>query len=164
MRALALALGLLWCTLAQALSGEVVRVSDGDTIWVRPAAGGKPVKVRVQGIDAPERCQPWGAEAREALARRVLNRQVQVRTRAYDDYRRALGDVMLDGADVGRWMVREGHAWSYRYRRSPGPYPAEEAEARAAGRGLFADRAAIEPRHFRKAHGPCPDPSTKETP
>lgn len=144
----------LACASAHALSGVVTHVTDGDTLWVRPE-GGAPVKVRVQGIDAPERCQAWGLQSREALAARVLHRHVQVRTRARDAYHRTIGSVALDGHDVAAWMVREGHAWSQRWRRSPGPYAAEEAEARRFQRGLFAAPAVVEPRQFRKAHGPC---------
>ncbi len=145
---------LLCCSGAHALSGVVTRVADGDTLWVRPA-GGKPVKVRLQGIDAPEHCQHWGEQARAALASRVLHRQVAVHTRAHDDYQRAIARVELNGEDVAAWMVREGHAWSYRYRRSPGPYAGQERRARAARRGLFGQPAAVEPRVFRKTHGPC---------
>jgi micrococcal nuclease len=154
-RALALLLWLALCGSAQALSGVVTRVSDGDTLWVRPDDGSRPVKLRMQGIDAPERCQPWGPQATAALSGRVLNQRVQVRTRAYDDYQRAIGSLLFNGEDIAAWMVREGHAWSYRYRRSPGPYAAQEQEARAAKRGLFAESTAIEPRVFRKQHGPC---------
>ncbi|MDP3310892.1 MAG: thermonuclease family protein, partial [Polaromonas sp.] len=53
---------------AQPWQGTVTRVSDGDTLWVRPAAGGKPLKVRIDGIDAPEICQAGGRAARKALA------------------------------------------------------------------------------------------------
>ncbi|MCR5883463.1 thermonuclease family protein [Rhizobacter sp. J219] len=154
MRRLAVVLALLACASAHALSGVVTHVTDGDTLWVRPEAGA-PVKVRMQGIDAPERCQAWGAQSREALAARVLHRRVDVRTRAKDDYQRTIGTVTLDGHDVAAWMVREGHAWSQRYRKSLGPYAAEEAQARQGRRGLFAVPA-TEPREFRKAHGPCP--------
>lgn len=156
MRALVLWLLLALCGPAWALSGVVTRVSDGDTLWVRPDDGGRPLKLRLQGIDAPERCQAWGPQARDALAARVLNRPVQVHTRAYDDYQRLIGTLQIDGEDVAAWMVREGHAWSYRYRRSLGPYAEQEAQARAARRGLFAADAPVLPRDFRKAHGPCP--------
>jgi micrococcal nuclease len=135
------------------LKGVVTHVTDGDTLWVRPE-GAAPVKVRLQGIDAPERCQPWGVQSREALRARVLHRPVTVRTRARDDYQRTIGVVELDGHDVAAQLVRDGHAWSQRYRRSLGPYAAQEAEARSARRGLFA-APAVEPRQFRKAHGPC---------
>ncbi|HET7792107.1 MAG TPA: thermonuclease family protein [Rhizobacter sp.] len=148
---------LLWlalCAGAQAFSGVVVRVTDGDTLWLRPDDGGRAVKVRMEGIDAPERCQPWGPQAKAALASRVLNQHVQVKQRAYDDYQRVIGGLWMNGEDIAAWMVREGHAWSYRYRRSLGPYAAEEQQARAARRGLFA-APAMEPREFRKSHGPC---------
>ena len=123
MRALAVLFALLACAPAHALSGVVTHVTDGDTLWVRPEAG-RPVKVRLQGIDAPERCQARGAQSREALAGRVLHRQVDVRTRAKDDYRRTIGTVTLDGHDVAAWMVREGHALI-------GTTPTPEAFARA---------------------------------
>ncbi len=143
--------------------GVVTRVSDGDTLWIRPDAppGGrqaKPFKLRLQGIDAPERCQAWGPQAQAALAARVLHRRVELQSRgASDDYGRALGNVLLAGEDVSGWMVSQGHAWSYRHRRSPGPYAAQEQAARQSGKGLFADPRAVEPREFRKAHGPCTD-------
>ncbi|MBL0730378.1 thermonuclease family protein [Piscinibacter sp. HJYY11] len=154
MRRLLVGLALAACASAHALSGVVTHVTDGDTLWVRPD-GGAPVKVRMQGIDAPERCQAWGAQAREALAARVLHRQVQVRTRARDDYQRTIGVVEVDGRDVAAWLVREGHAWSQRYRRSLGPYAVEEEAARSARRGIFSLDDPVEPRAFRKAHGPC---------
>ena len=58
--------------------GVVTRVSDGDTLWVRPVNGGKPRKLRIDGIDAPEICQTWGVKSREALSSRVLNQTVLV--------------------------------------------------------------------------------------
>jgi micrococcal nuclease len=159
-RRLSLLLLLALCGSAHALSGVVTRVTDGDTLWVQPAEGGRPVKVRLQGIDAPERCQPWGPQAQAALASRVLRQRVQIRTRAYDDYQRAIGHLELHGEDIAAWMVREGHAWSARFHKSPGPYAAQERQARAAGRGLFASPA-VEPRVFRKTHGSCSAPLTR---
>jgi len=140
--------------------GVVTRVSDGDTVWVRldPAPGAPRrarVKVRLVGLDAPERCQAHGDAAQAALAARVLHRHVSVRRRATDDYGRALGTLWLDGADVGAALVAEGHAWSAAYRGNPGPYAEEERRARAAGRGLFAAAAPLPPREFRRLHGPC---------
>ena len=145
-----------------AQTGTVTRVTDGDTLWVRldgsggaPVALRRPIKVRLQGIDAPERCQAWGPEAKAALESRVLHRQVRLHVRAADTYHRSIAIVELDGDDVGAWMVGRGHAWSARFRRSPGAYAAQERAAREARRGLFRDSAAIEPREFRKSHGSC---------
>jgi micrococcal nuclease len=140
---------------AQPWHGTVTRVSDGDTLWVRPAAGGKPVKVRINGIDAPEICQAGGRAARKALAARVLGRRLGVFARGQDDYGRTIASLELEGEDVGGWMVSQGQAWSYGFGRDGGPYAAQQARAQAASRGLFADRAALAPRLFRKRHGPC---------
>jgi len=151
-----LSLGLaLSCTTAAAWVGTVTHVTDGDTVWVRPDAGGRPVKLRLDGIDAPERCQAWGLQASAALAARALRQRVEVDGWAVDDHGRLLGRLVLGGEDLGAWMVRQGHAWSYRYRRSPGPYAEQEGQARAGGLGLHADPAAEEPRWFRRDHGPC---------
>ncbi len=135
---------------ARLYTGVVTRVTDGDTFWVRTSAHGEPRKVRLQGIDAPESCQAWGKQATAALTQRVKFKTVQLDTRASDDYGRMLATVTLDGGDVGRWMVVNGHAWSYL-----GPYATEETQARASGRGLWS-RAAMEPRQFRKRYGACP--------
>ncbi len=141
------------------LTGIVTRVSDGDTLWVRSDSDGqprKPVKVRLLGIDAPERCQAGGAESTAALTSRVLRREVAVRVVGRDGYGRLLGEVRLDGQDLGAWMVREGHAWSHRRFGVADVYASEEAQARSAQRGLFGDPAAIEPRSFRRSRGNCP--------
>ena len=142
-------------------SGVVTRVIDGDTLWVRDStavSGGETLKVRIVGIDAPEVCQAGGPEAREALRRHVLGQPVTLTSpssRSHDDYGRLLARVDKRGEDVGRWMVRRGQAWSYSYRRNSGPYATEQAQAQAAGVGLFAHAAAENPRNFRQRHGSC---------
>jgi micrococcal nuclease len=141
------------------LSGTVTRVSDGDTLWVRPdgvpRAHAKPRAVRLRGIDAPEKCQAWGPQAKAALESRVLHRRVHLRSHASDDYRRSVVTLDVMGEDIGAWMVAQGHAWNTRFRHGVGVYAAQEQAARRAGRGLFADARAVEPRQFRKLHGRC---------
>lgn len=141
---------------ARMFQGVVTHVTDGDSIWVRAAGGGAPVEVRLQGIDAPEICQAFGPEARDALAGRALRRQVAVNSRAHDKYQRVLGQVSVGGQDLGLWLVSRGYAWSYRYRRDTGPYAAAEAKARQERLGLWSLGAKpVEPRAFRKRHGSC---------
>lgn len=142
---------------AQAVPAQVIRVSDGDTVWVREA-GRRPFRLRLDGLDAPERCQPGGETARAALAARVLHRQVELTTRARDMHGRAIGRLHAEGRDVGAWLVERGLAWDHRYRGRPGPYAVQERAARAAGRGVFADPRPEPPRDFRRRHGPCPAP------
>lgn len=140
---------------AAVFHGKVTHVTDGDTLWVRPAAGGAPVEIRLLDLDAPEGCQRFGPESKQALARRVLNETVRVRTRGIDDYDRALARVELRRQDVGGWMVRHGHAWSMTFRAKPGPYARLEQQARAERAGLWSTPGALEPRSFRKRFGRC---------
>ena len=140
----------------QEITGMVSRVVDGDTLWIKPGADDAPVVVRIEGIDAPESCQAGGKEATAALAELALNRAVTVRPVAIDDYGRKVGKVFDGERDIGDRMVRDGHAWSTRYKYDRGPYVAEERMAKALKRGLHAEGGAIQPREFRQRNGPCP--------
>jgi endonuclease YncB( thermonuclease family) len=137
------------------MTAQVTYITDGDTLWVRPLAGGAPFKVRLEGLDAPEICQTWGPQSRVALQERLIRQSVVVVIHRYDDYGRAVAKIEFGGEDVAAWMVRQGHAWSYRYRRSRGPFAVQEAQARRARRGLFAEAAPQYPRDFRRRHGSC---------
>lgn len=130
-------------------------ISDGDTLWVEPDDGGAPRKLRLQGVDAPEICQSGGLAAREALRALVMQRSLQVQVKYVDDYGRGLAHIEVDGQDVAAALVRQGHAWSYRWRRSLGPYVQQEAQAHQARIGLFAQPAPELPRDFRRRHGSC---------
>jgi micrococcal nuclease len=140
---------------ASAWLAQVTHVTDGDTVWVRPERGGKPVKLRISAMDAPEICQAGGVAAQAALARRLAGRQLAVTSLGRDDYGRTVTVIRLQGEDIGAWMVSQGHAWSSRYGREGGPYFSLQQQAQAAGRGLFEDRSSIRPVVFRKRHGPC---------
>jgi endonuclease YncB( thermonuclease family) len=137
------------------LTGQVSRIVDGDTLWVKTAADAEPAVVRIEGIDAPESCQPGGSEATQALTKLALNRSVTVKIAARDEYGRTVGKVYDGTLDVGDRMVRDGHAWSMRYKYDRGPYVAEERMAIALKRGLHAEGGAIMPREFRQRHGAC---------
>ncbi|AOW15385.1 hypothetical protein LPB072_05200 [Hydrogenophaga crassostreae] len=139
-------------------SASVVRVVDGDTIWVRPDGGGRSKKLRIDGIDSPEICQTGGAAARDALRQRLQNQTLWVNERARDTYGRPLVRLTFKGEDMAAWMVSQGWAWSYRWRGDPGPFVSEEAFARRKKKGIFSEgmlEAAEEPRLFRRRHGPC---------
>ena len=142
---------------APAWRGRVTHVSDGDSLWVRPEGGdAKPVEIRLADIDAPEICQPWGPEARDALRERVNGQVVSVHPVGRDGFGRLLARVQVAGQDLGRQLVVDGHAWSQRTRWDRGPLVKEESVARALNRGLFATPRAQMPRDFRKTQGPCP--------
>ena len=138
------------------LNGTVSRVVDGDTLWLKTeAADADTVVVRLAGIDAPERCQVGGADATAALNALALGRSVTVRVAAKDEYGRTIGKVFDGEKDLGDRMVRDGQAWSSRVRYDRGPYVAAERMALALKRGLHAAGGAMQPREFRRLHGPC---------
>jgi len=128
---------------------RVVGVSDGDTVTCL-TADKKQVKVRLHGIDAPERGQPYGGRSRQALSDLVFGKDVMVEDRGTDQYKRTLGRVTVDAVDVNREMVATGMAWHYtRYDQSRKLRVAEEA-ARDAKAGLWADPHACPPWEWRR--------------
>jgi endonuclease YncB( thermonuclease family) len=144
-----------WAAQAAGFEGTVTHVTDGDSLWVKPLAGGPARELRLQGIDAPEICQAWGAQSRDALAALVLHRRVHVAEKGRDNYQRTLARIRLGGQDVGAWMVGRGHAWSYHFHRDAGPYARQESQARAGKLGLWRSQAPLAPRDFRKRQGSC---------
>ena len=140
---------------ARSWSGLVTHVTDGDTLWVLQGGRSEAVKIRLDGIDAPEICQDWGEASRQLLLRRLLHRMVTVHPRRHDSFGRLLARIAHGEQDVGAWMVSQGAAWSYQFRRKSGPYALIEQRSRQAGTGLFADPHAERPRLFRLRHGSC---------
>ncbi|MGC4029570.1 MAG: thermonuclease family protein [Steroidobacteraceae bacterium] len=140
------------------LRGRVLRVVDGDTLDVRLASGR--VRVRLQGIDAPERDQPGGLAATRFLASQLQDRDVWLEPVSQDQYDRLLAVVHYQGVDLNRELVREGHAWAYRryMRRAEQELCRLEEEARRSGRGLWQPRSAPAraPWEYRATHGRGP--------
>ena len=120
---------------AETLTGKVVSVADGDTITI--LVDSERVKVRLAEIDTPERGQPWGKRAKQALTEKVAGHVVQVETKFNDRYGRRVGHVVYSGRDINREMVREGHAWVYRQWMRDETLIGDEAHARAARAGLW---------------------------
>lgn len=132
------------------LVGRVVKVSDGDTITVLDSSKTQH-KIRLQGIDAPEKKQAFGNASRKFLAGLVANREVRVAWSKRDRYQRILGTVFVDGKDANLEMLKAGMAWHYKKYDSTPAYAQAESEARAAKRGLWQDKNPTEPEQFRKA-------------
>ena len=146
--------------------GKVVSVTDGDTINLLDAANNE-IKVRLSGVDAPERGQPYANVSREHLARMVAGKEVRVETTKTYPYGRTVGKVWLQPSDCptcGKTLdaslaqITAGMAWWYRYyaeEQSPedrGRYESAEDEARTRKWGLWADPDPINPYEWRKAH------------
>lgn len=117
-------------------------MSDGDTLTVVDTAGRR-VKVRLAGIDAPEKRQAFGQQSKQALADRVFGRQVVVDVGKTDRYGRTIGKVWVDGTDANLAQIRDGLAWHYKkYEREQTMtdrfrYAHAESEARQHRRGIW---------------------------
>lgn len=129
---------------------RVVRVLDGDTIEVLKE--GRAARVRLYGIDAPERGQDFGAAARRFTGDLCFGQNVLLREYGTDRYGRILADVILpDGRVLNRELVRAGLAWWYReYAPEARELEVLEREAQTARRGLWADPHATPPWEFRR--------------
>jgi micrococcal nuclease len=155
---LALSLVLLLAPAARAADcrGPVLEVADGDTLVV--SCEGRPLRVRLDQIDAPEYRQPYGRRARKELAALVGGREVRLQQHGLDYYDRVLATVWLEELDVNRELLRRGYAWAYRrYLRDPALLE-DEAGARAGRLGLWQDPAPQAPWDFR------PPPRTRSAP
>jgi len=137
------------------LEGRIIAVSDGDTVTILSAAKVQ-TKVRLVGIDAPERKQAFGTRSKEALAALVFNRHVTIKYKKKDRYGRVLGKILVSGVDANLEQVRAGMAWHYKqYQRDQEApdrllYAQAEREARLAKRGLWSDQHAVAPWDFRR--------------
>ena len=135
----------LACTAhAETITGRVVGVADGDTITVLD--GGKVQhKIRLSGIDAPEKKQAFGNRSKESLSDLAFDKMVDVETSKRDRYGRQIGKVLVNGRDANMVQLERGMAWFYRkYQGEQSPndrrlYEAAEDAAKAGKRGLWRD-------------------------
>lgn len=125
-----------------ALSGKVINTTDGDTVKILTPTN-EQVKIRLYGIDAPEKKQPFGKKSKDFLAGLIAGKLVQVQEYGKDRYKRTLGVIYYGGEDINAKMVSSGYAWAYvRYSRR---YEAQEAMARNKKLGLWQDKKQVSP-------------------
>lgn len=125
---------------------KVVGISDGDTLTCLFER--KPLKVRLQYIDAPENHQPFGNRAKQALAALVFKQPVTLKISGYDKYQRLLAEVYLQDKNVNLTLVEQGMAWAYR--QSLPMYEQAQQQAQKKKIGLWRDPNPINPADWRK--------------
>jgi len=136
---------------AHAWVAKVVSVTDGDTIKVFTADQGQ-VKIRLYGIDTPEKGQPYGKAAGKYLASLISGAMVEVETVTTDRYGRTVGIVWDNEANINQEMVRAGYAWVYqRYCNKPfcEYWLALENEAKTDNIGLWQEPEPVPPWEWR---------------
>jgi len=130
---------------------QVERVHDGDTLTCLDEAG-RPWKIRLLGIDAPEQGQTHGDAARRALVAKLAGGRVRVEGTARDQHGRLLATLWIDDRNLNRELVAEGWAWAFGGFAQDPDLMAAEASARRRRIGLWADERPIPPRQWRDAH------------
>ena len=142
------ALATLLLTFAPPFEAKVVAVYDGDTITVRTD---ETIKIRLDGIDAPELKQPFGQASKQAMSGLVFGKTITVKPKSKDRYGRTLARLEADGIDVNLQMVATGHAhWYEQYAKADMLLANAQAKAKAEKAGIWIDPNAIPPWEFRK--------------
>lgn len=140
---------------AETVTGRVVAVADGDTVTVLDSTNTQ-WKIRLSGIDAPEKKMPYGQRSKQSLSDMVFNKVVTVEYSKRDKYGRTVGKVLVDGVDANLEQIKAGLAWHYKKYEKEQPiedrltYAEEEEKARVAKKGLWADANPVPPWDWRK--------------
>lgn len=135
--------------------GRVVKVTDADTITIL-GSDEKRYKIRLQGIDAPEKKQNYGVACTDKLAAMVLNQRVDVEAYKTDRYKRVIAKVMLDDKDMALELIRQGCGWHYKAYadeqswRDQRNYASAEKQARNNKQGLWRAARPQAPWDYRK--------------
>jgi micrococcal nuclease len=148
---LALFLGGMSCVhaaLGQKITGRVVGVSDGDSLTLL-VQGNRQIKVRLDGIDAPEGGQEFSKNAKDGLSRLVFGKEVSLKVTGTDRYDRTLGVVHVGVVNANLELVRQGPAWHYKKYSDDRELAQAEVDARASRSGLWAGFDPMPPWQYR---------------
>ena len=136
---------------ASEFSAPVISVLDGDTVEVLHS--NHPERIRLHGIDCPEKGQSYGHKAKQATSALVFGKEVTLRTHGKDRYGRTIADVLLeDETNVNHKLVKDGWCWWYRkYAPDNTELKRLEQDARNAKKGLWTEPAPVPPWEWRKS-------------
>lgn len=130
---------------ASEIVGQVIKVTDGDTITILDA-NKMQYKIRLSGIDAPEKKQAFGNVSKQSLAEMIAGQVVTVGYNKFDRYGRVIGKVLFNNKDINLEQVKRGYAWHYKkYEREQDVedrsiYAQQEYLAQRAQVGLWVDK------------------------
>jgi endonuclease YncB( thermonuclease family) len=132
----------------KSITGKVVKVTDGDTVTLL-TSNNKQEKVRLDGIDAPEKGQDFGEKSRQYLALLVAGKTVRVKYKRKDRYGRILGTVYVGNLNVNEEMIRKGLAWQYYYNKNK-HYRKLQTIAKAEKLNIWSAKNPVNPYDYRK--------------
>lgn len=131
------------------IAGEVIKVADGDTFTVRTITDQR-IKIRLYGIDAPERGQDYGSKSRQFLNDLCYGKEVTIEDKGTDQYGRTLGIAYVGDLNINEEMVKNGFAWYYNYSVDDPRLEALEREARDKKLNIWSMKNPISPYEYRK--------------
>jgi endonuclease YncB( thermonuclease family) len=134
------------------ISGKVTKVADGDTVTI-VNADNKLVKIRLYGIDSPEKKQEFGLNSKDFLDNQINGKYITVDVIDIDQYKRSVGRIFLDDLDINRAMIEEGYAWVYtQYCKIPERSEWEQLQelAKANKKGLWQENNPTPPWKWRR--------------
>lgn len=140
---------------ADTLTGRIVGIADGDTLTLLDATNTQH-KIRLAGIDSPEKAQPFGKVCKQSLADLAFDRTAQIDWNKLDRYGRVIGKVLVNGQDVNLEQIRRGCAWHYKQYQNEQSledrlsYAKAEDKARAEKVGLWTENGAVAPWEWRR--------------
>lgn len=132
------------------MTGKVVSVADGDTITIIDDLDQGKFKIRLYGIDAPEKKQDFGQKAKQHLSSLIFNKEVKIKFTEIDRYGRIIGKVYLNDNEINIEMLKAGMAWHYSRYDQTSTYITAEKQARKNGIGLWSMKNPIPPWNFRR--------------
>jgi micrococcal nuclease len=130
-------------------TGKVIKIVDGDTFDLLTKEKNT-LRIRMNGIDCPERRQDFYQSAKNALAGYIFNKEVTLFITGRDRNKRAIATVYYNGENVNLSMIKNGYAWHYKKYSTDTTYAKAEQEARLARKGLWRMNNPVAPWDFRK--------------
>lgn len=149
--------GLLLCLIislsitSKTLTGKIVRVSDGDTV-VLLDSNNKQHRIRLDGIDCPEKGQPYGKVATDFVKDLIAGKYVKVEWTQMDQYNRILGFVYIGDTNVNKELLKAGLAWHYKFFNDDTELANLEKIAKQKKLNIWSQKNPIEPYQWRKTH------------
>ena len=141
---------------SEQFNGRIIHVADGDTVTLLTESKQK-IRIRISGIDAPEKAQPYGNRSKQNLERLAHSKDAFADCPKKDKYKRHVCKVLVDNIDVGLQQIRDGFAWWYRaYSNEQSAeartaYENAEIAASKAAIGLWKDDSSVPPWEWRKS-------------
>lgn len=140
---------------ADTLYGRVIGIADGDTLTILDA-NREQHRIRLAGIDAPEKKQSFGQASKQSLSDLAYGRDVDVELNKADRYGRIVGKVLVSGVDANLTQIKKGMAWHFKKYEGEQSvadrkiYAAAEDRARQQRQGLWREQSPVAPWDWRK--------------